>query len=174
MPFNNQSPIGTTEVINILLQQGGEFEYNNSTNLIIGIALLAVGGVIFIGENNYSSVNGTIDYLNCNVSNCLLGVQFTVNGNTYKKDFSVDASYTRPANNQVTITYEIANPNNNYLGTSSYNTIMYILLGTGIFFMALWGYLSSPGSKNTSFYVPGLSIYTKTETPSGLYVVSKK
>jgi len=58
----------------MLFQTGGDFEYNNTTNLIIGIALLAISGVIFIGENNYVSVDASIDYLNCDSTKCLLGV----------------------------------------------------------------------------------------------------
>ena len=138
----------------------------------IGIALLAISGVIFIGENNYVTINTNINYLNCNSVNCLLGVQFTANGNIYKKDFYVDMNYVRPENNQVTITYEISNPNNNYIGASNYNTIMYILIAIGIFFISLWYYLSSK-KDGSIFSGPSLSIYTQTETPSEMYKPSK-
>ena len=174
MPFNNTKSIGTTEAINMLFQTGGDFEYNNTTNLIIGIALLAISGVIFIGENNYATVDASIDYLNCDSTKCLLGIQYVVNGITYKKDFPVDINYTRPDNNQITITYQLSNPTNNYMGTSNYNTIMYILIVLGLFFIGMWYYLSTKKNGSSSFQGPSLSIYTKTETPSGLYVVSKK
>jgi hypothetical protein len=174
MPFNNKESIGTTDAINMLFQTGGDFEYNNTTNLIIGIALLVISGVIFIGENNYATVDASIDYLNCDSTKCLLGVQYVVNGITYKKDFPVNINYTRPDNNQITITYELSNPTNNYMGTSNYNTIMYILIVLGLFFIGMWYYLSTKKNGSSSFQGPSLSIYTKTETPSGLYVVSKK
>lgn len=174
VPFNNKESIGTTEVINMLFQTGGDFEYNNTTNLIIGIALLAISGVIFIGETNYTTVDASIDYLNCDMTKCLLGVHFIVDGNTYKKDFPVDINYIRPDNNKITITYELSNPTNNYMGTSNYNMIMYILIVVGLFFIGMWYYLSTKTNKSSTFPGPSLSIYTKTETPSGLYVVSKK
>lgn len=174
MSFNNFESIETMDAIKMLIQKGGEFEYDNTTNLIIGIALLAVAGVIFIGENNYAVTNGNINYLNCNTTNCVLGVQYQVKGNTYKKDFTVDVKYTRPTNNNVVITYETSDPNNSYMGTSNYKTVMYIMVGGGIFFLGLWYYLSSKKKTDSSFFGPSLSIYTKTETPSGLYVVSKK
>lgn len=174
MHFNDETSINTSDAINMILQKGGEFEYNNTTNLIIGVALLAIAGVIFIGENNYETAIANIDYINCNVSNCIVGAQFLVNGNTYKKDFIVDMSFTRPTNNKVTITYQIENPNNNYLGTSNYDMIMYILTAVGIFFIGIWHYLSSGTNTNSSFYTPSLSVYTKTETPAGLYEISKK
>ncbi len=174
MPFDNTKSIGTTEAINMLLQTGGDFEYNNTTNLIIGIALLSISVVIFIGENNYATIDGSIIYLNCDSTQCLLGVQYIVNGTTYKKDFPVDINYIRPDNNRVTITYELSNPTNNYMGTSNYDTIMYILIAIGIFFIGMWYYLSTKKSGSSSFSGPSMSIYTKTKTPSGLYVVSKK
>ena len=173
MSFNNYDSTKTSDVINMLTQIGGEFEYNNTTNLIIGIALLVVSGVIFIGENKYTVINGTIEYLNYNALNCLLGIQYQVNGNTYKKDFTVDINYVRPPNNIVIVSYEQSNPNNSYIGTSNYNMIMYIMTGIGIFFIGLWYYLLRKKTDGT-FLGPSLSIYTKTETPSGLYVVSKK
>ena len=174
MPFNNTKSIGTTDAINMLFQTGGDFEYNNTTNLIIGIALLAISGVIFIGGNNYAIVDASIDYLNCDLTQCLLGVQYIVNGITYKKDFPVDINYTRPNNNLISITYELSNPTNTYISTSNYNVIMYILILLGLFFIGMWYYLSTKKNGNSSFQGPSLSIYTKTETPSGLYVVSKK
>jgi len=174
MSFNNVDSIKTPELISMLIQKGGEFEYDNTTNLIIGIALLVVAGVIFIGENNYAVTNANINYLNCNTTSCLLGVQYQVDGNTYKKDFTVDMNYVRPSNNQLIITYDSSDPNNSYMGTSNYNTIMYVMIGAGIFFLGLWYYLSSKKRTNSTFFGPSLSIYTKTETPSGLYVVSKK
>lgn len=174
MPFNNRESIRTSDAIKILLQSGGNFEYNNTTNLIIGIALLAIAGVIFVGENNYTTVNASIDYLNCSSTNCLLGVQFRANGDTYKKDFIVDMNFIRPTNNYVTVTYELTNPNNNYMGTSNYNIIMYILIGLGLFFIGLWNYVSCNKECNSSTLDLTDTIYKKTETPSGLYVVSKK
>jgi hypothetical protein len=174
MPFNNRESIRTSDAIRMIMQTGGTFEYNNTTNLIIGIALLAIGGVIFIGENNYTTVNASIDYLNCTSTDCLLGVQFGVNSNTYKKEFNVDINFIRPTDNNITITYEITNPNNNYMGTSNYNMIMYILIGVGLFFIGLWKYISSGTDDNSSSIEATDSIYKKTETPSGLYVVSKK
>jgi hypothetical protein len=174
MPFYNRESIRTSDAINILIQTGGTFEYNNTTNLIIGIALLAIAGVIFIGENNYTTANARIDYLNCSSTNCLLGVQFGVNGDTYKKDYTVDMNFIRPSNNYVTVTYELTNPNNNYMGTSNYNIIMYILIGLGLFFIGLWNYVSCNKECNSSTLESTDIIYKKTETPSGLYVVSKK
>ena len=158
----------------MLTQTGGDFEYDNTTNLIIGIALLVVAGIIFIGENSYVATNGNINYLNCNTTNCLLGVQYQVNGSTYKKDFIVDMNYIRPSNNQISVTYEVENPNNSYMGTSNYNAVMYGRIGGGIFFLGLWHYLSSKKRTDSTYFGPSFSIYTKTETPSGLYVVSKK
>jgi hypothetical protein len=174
MTFNNDESINTIDALNMLIQKGGEFEYNNTTNLIIGIALLAVSGVIFIGENNYVVTNANVNYLNCNTSNCALGVQYQVNGNTYTKNFTVDVNYVRPSNNQITITYESSDPNNSYMGTSSYNMIMYIMICGGLFFIGLWYYLSIKKKSDGASFDSSLSIYTKTETPSGLFVVSKK
>jgi hypothetical protein len=174
MSFNNFESLKTPEIINMLVQKGGEFEYNNTTNLIIGIALLAVGGVIFIGENNYLETDGYINYLNCNNTNCSLGVQYQVNGNTYKKEFTVSIDYVRPSNNKIQVTYESSDPNNSYMGSSNYNSIIYAMFGGGIFFIILWYYLSTSKKESNTFFVPSLSIYTKTETPSGLYVISKK
>lgn len=174
MSFNNFDSVKTPELISMLIQKGGEFEYDNTTNLIIGIALLVVAGIIFIGENNYAVTNGNINYLNCSTTSCLLGVQYQVSGITYKKDFTVNMDYLRPSDNQITITYDTTNPANSYMGTSNYDTIMYIMIGVGIFFLGLWYWLSSKKEANSTFFGSSLSIYTKTETPSGLYVVSKK
>jgi hypothetical protein len=161
MPFNNRTSIRTSDAINALLQTGGEFEYNNTTNLIIGIVLLVISGIIFIGENNYMTINTNINYLNCNQDNCLLGVQFVVDGKTYTKEFNVDLNYVFPDNNQITITYQISNPNNNYIGNYDYNTLVYILSAIGIFFIGLWYYLSS---RNSTSKKASLGIYTESES----------
>jgi hypothetical protein len=174
MSFNNFESISTMQALKMLIQKGGDFEYNNATNLIIGIALLAIGGVIFIGENSSAVTNGTINYLNCNTKNCVLGVQYQVNAITYNKDFIVDLKYERPADGIIVVTYETSDPNSSRIGATNYNTIMYIMFGLGIFFLAMWYYLSMDNKKESIFFEPSVSIYTKTETPSGLYVVSKE
>ena len=170
-PFYNNS-VDTSEIFNAFTQTGGEFEYNNTTNLIIGISLLAIAAIIFIGENNWNTTTTNIDYLNCNPNNCTLGLDYQVNNITYKKDFNVDLNYERPGNNQVTITYEISNPSNSYLGTSNYNIIMLILFGFGLFFIGIWQYLSSKKT-STSTFNPSLSFYSKSEIPSEIYTEKK-
>lgn len=172
--FNNYESIDTMDAIKMLTQKGGEFEYNNSTNLIIGIALLVIAGVIYIGENNFKVTNGNINYVNCNKTNCTLGVEYQVNNNIYNKEYNLNVSYVNYPNNQVVITYESLNPNNSYVGTSNYNTIIYLLVGGGLFFLGLWYYFCTKRGSDSSFFGEDLNIYTKTETPSGLYVVSKK
>lgn len=174
IPFNNNESVATSEIINMLVQTGGDFEYNNTTNLIIGIALLAIGGIIAIGENNWTTINANIEYLNCNLTNCTLGVDYQVNGITYKKDFTIDLDYLNYSSKQITITYDLSDPSNSYLGTSNYNTIMFALFGVSIFFLGLWYYLSTKEKSLSSSFTPSLSIFTKTETPTGLYTVSDK
>jgi hypothetical protein len=173
MSFDNITSLKTPEVINLLLQKGGDFYYNNTTNLIIGLAFIALSVVIFIGENNYLTTSGNIIYLNCNNDNCSLGVQYSVDSITYKKEFTVESDYLRPDNNQVSISYESSYPNNSRLGSSNYNTIIYTMGGIGLFFICLWFYFSSEKSTKIDFN-PSFDIYTKTSTPNGLYVVSKK
>jgi hypothetical protein len=166
MKFNENS-VATTEIIKMLVQTGGEFEYNNTTNLIIAIAFISIATIIFIGENNWITINTNIDYLNCNAGGCVLGLDYQINGTTYKKEFNVSQDFARPSNNQVTITYDTSNPNNSYMGSSNYNILIYSLYGLGIFFMCIWYYLSS--DKNSSSYEPSVSFYSKSEIPSEIY-----
>lgn len=171
MQFNNNS-VATSEIIRMIVQTGGDFEYNNTTNLIIGIALLSIATVILIGENNWSSINTNIDYLNCSTGGCVLGLDYQIGGITYKKEFNMSNDYVRPSNNQVTITYEISNPKNSYMGVSNYNALIFILYGLGIFFLGLWFYSSRDKSK-TSTYNPTIDFYNKSEIPRGIYVTEK-
>jgi len=168
MQFNN-SPNATSDIMKmIIIQTGGEFEYNNTTNLIISIAFLAIATVVYIGESNWNTVNTNIDYLNCTSTGCILGLDYQIDGTTYKKEFNVSNDFSRPVNNQVQINYEISNPSNSYMGTSNYNTLVMVLGGLGILFLGIWYYLSIDSSKSSS-YSPSISFYKKSEVPSELY-----
>lgn len=168
MQFNNDS-VATSEVIRMIVQTGGEFEYNNTTNLIISIALISIATVIMIGENNWSCIDTNIDYMNCNAGGCVLGLDYQINGVTYKKEFNVNNNYLRPSNNRVTITYEVSNPNNSYMGVSNYNILICVLYGLGIFFLGMWFCLSKENSKPSS-YNPSINFYSKSDIPSDLYI----
>lgn len=168
MQFNN-SPNVTSDVMKmIIIQTGGEFEYNNTTNLIIGIAFLAIATLIYIGESNWNTVNTNIDYLNCSPNGCVLGLDYQIDRTTYKKEFNVSNDFSRPANNQVQINYDISNPSNSYMGTTNCNTLTVLLGGLGILFLCIWYYLLNDNSKSSS-YSPSINFYKKSEIPSELY-----
>ena len=167
MQFNN-STNATSDIMKMIVQTGGEFEYNNTTNLIISIAFFAIATVVYIGENNWNTLYTNIDYLNCSSAGCVLGLDYQINGTSYKKEFNVSNDFSRPANNQVQITYEISNPSNSYMGTSNYNTVAMVLYGLGILFLGIWYYLSIDNSKSSS-YSPSISFYKKSEIPTELY-----
>jgi hypothetical protein len=172
MPLNKNKSVRTSEAIDMIFQTGGEFEYNNSTNLIIGIALLVIAIVIFIGESNWTTITADVEYLNCNMSNCTLGVNYLVNGMTYKKDFTVSIDYQRPSDNKVDLSYESGNPATSYLGPSNYNNYIYIFGGLGILFLGIWfTYLNK--SEGSSSFIPTLNFSSKTETPGLIYSVSE-
>lgn len=162
--------IDSIEAIDNILQQGGTL--SNTTNLIIGISLLVLGIVIFIGNNNYSSTTGKINYMNCNGKNCVIFVEYTVNNSVFVKEFLLDKNYTCPPDNLVNIIYEISNPDNCYIGSNIYSTLMYLLMSTGIIFIVFW-YLVSIGVDSFGL-ISDNNLYSKTETPNGLYVVSRK
>jgi len=167
MQFNN-SENTTSDIMKMIVQTGGEFEYNNTTNLIISIAFFAIATVVYIGESNWNTLYTNIDYLNCSSTGCILGLDYQIDGTSYKKEFNVSNDYSRPANNQIQITYEISNPSNSYMGTSNYNTLAMVLGGLGILFLGIWYYLSIDSSIGIS-YSPSISFYKKSEIPSELY-----
>ena len=167
-PLNNDQSLRTSELINMIVQQGGNFEYNNSTNLIIGIALLVIATVIFIGENNWASVNARVEHLNCNMSNCILIVEYHVNNTTYKKDYIVPSDYKRPSDNHVMISYDLSNPSISYLGTSNYNNYVYILAGVGVIFLGIWCVFLDKNASYSSF-IPALNFSSKTESQNAIY-----
>ena len=174
MELRNDYSLDSLDAINNILQEGGTID--NTTNLIIGISLLVVGIIIYIGNSNYSSTNGKINYMNCNSNHCVLYVEYVHNYTVYTKEFILDKNYTCPPDNLVNITYETSNPNNCYIGSSNYSILTYLLMGTGLFFVVLWYFISIDMSDLGLGLgiLPDFSSYTKTETPTGLYVVSKK
>lgn len=124
-------------------QIGGEFEYDNSTNLIIGLILITIAVVIFIGKNNWLSTNANLDYMNCNTNNCVIGLDYQVNGNLYKKEFTVPLDYNKSLLNNIIITYNPENPNSSYFGNDKYNDYVYILGGVGIIFLVIYYFFTN-------------------------------
>lgn len=167
-PLNQNKTLETSEIINMIVQKGGEFEYNNTTNLIIGIAILVVATVIFIGESNWVNTTAHIEYLNCSLSNCVLGVEYRANETIYKNEFTVPLDYKRPANNIVDISYELSSPKSCVLGSSNYNNYVYILFGAGIIFLSIW-YLQMDKSSHSSPFISGLNFSSRTEPSNTIY-----
>lgn len=170
MLLNKNNLVNTTEAIEMIVQSGGNFEYNNSTNLIIGVALLVIATVVFIGESNWKTINANVEYLNCSMSDCTMGIDYQVNGMTYKKDFVVPLDYKRPSNNKVELSYDTSDPKNSYLGSSNYNNYIYVLVGLGIIFLGIWcAYLDK--NEGHGSFIPTLNFSGKTEQPGLIYSV---
>ena len=171
LELRNDYSINSSEAIRNILQKGGTI--SSTTNLIIGISLLVLGIIIYIANSNYSMVLGKINYMNCNGNNCVVYVQYQISHAVYVKEFLLDKNYKCPPDNMIPITYDNSNPNNCYIGQENYSTLRWTLLGFGALFILFWA-----GSTTELFdinnFIPEFSLYTKTETPSGLYVVSKK
>lgn len=171
-PLNQNNTLETSEVIKIIVQKGGEFEYNNTTNLIIGLSVLVIATIIFIGESNWITTNAQINYLNCGLSNCALGVEYQVNNTIYKNEFTVPLNYQYPANNQVNISYDVTNPKSCNLSSLNYNNYIYILIGIGIIFMGIW-YSRLDVSSRGSLFVPSLNFSSKTESSNTIYSMTE-
>ena len=166
--FNSNSDMNTSDMIKMIIQEGGSFEYTNATNLIIAVATFVIAIVILLGENNWTMTVGRITYLNCSISNCSMGVEYIVDGITYNNEFIVPLNQNYMVKNQIDIKYENSNPNNSRIDTTNYNTYIYILFGISIFFTCIW-MLSHRNSGDDDTYIPSLNFSSKTDSENLLY-----
>lgn len=169
-PLQQNNILETSEIVNMILQKGGEFEYNNTTNLIIGISILVIATVIFIGESNWTTTTAEIEYLNCNLSNCILGISYQVGETIYKNEFPVLLDYQRPSTNQIIISYDKTNPKSCSLNSSNYNNYIYILIGFGLIFLVCW-YSNSESSSSDDLSIPSLNFSSKTDASNAIYTM---
>lgn len=127
-------------LVKMILQKGGEFAYDNTTNFILGLGLIVIAVVVLMYENNYIETTANILYTKCSNTNCLIGVEFYVGNVLYKKELTSDNNYVKSLTNTETISYLVTNPDKCYLGYRDYNFYSYVIGGIGTFLFLTWMY----------------------------------
>jgi hypothetical protein len=136
--YNNNFSLGSVKLLKIIYQKGGEFGYNNYTNLLLGLSFITIAIAILLGERNWKNKKANINNINCSSSNCLLNINYeTDDGKIYNKDLSVSKDYKNESR-KVDILYNLENPEICHLKNENLINYIYILLGSGMLFLIIW------------------------------------
>lgn len=171
--YQNNNNSETFDIADLFTQQGGEFSYTKTTNLIISISLFTVATLILIGNSNWVNTYGNINYSNSVEQKHIVGISYLVNGIIHTKELTIDdKNYIEPNNRLLMLSYEITNPNNVRLGHSNYNILITILYIAGAIFFALWNstfqkWWSEPLNRSN------VNSYSKSDLSSEIYNVGR-
>jgi len=167
--FNVKNSINTTDILNLIVQNGGYDNY--SINFIIGLVLIGIGFIMYMIQCGMISVCALIKDISCIDDKYKIIVSYEVNNEILTGTLYVPVTYNPSEDNTINIIYDSNNISDIKLDDINYQVISGIVIAIGFIFLLI-SWMNVP--TNIISTDTTNSPYSKTQTSesqSGLYVV---